>query len=423
MTGLPRLLGATRVPGDKSISHRALILAGMAGSDSTIAGLPEGQDVLSTRRCLERLGVAFEGGARIVRVKPPPDWRPGHALDAGNSGTTARLLAGALAARRCAATITGDASLLRRPMERVAAPLRALGAAIDTTEGRLPVHVRGAALRAARWDAVIPSAQVKSAFLLGALGADGESAHREAVPTRDHLERMLPSFGIACHRDDQGWFRVKGARPRGARVSVPGDPSSAATLLIAAAMLPGSELLVEGVSLNPLRLAFTQALLALGAQVEAGEEREGEGPEPAGILRVRAASELLPLRIEACDAASLIDELPLLILASAFARGESRFEGLSELRVKESDRLQAMLDLLSALGVPHELERAADGESLVVRGGGDVRPCPVDARGDHRLAMVHEVLALRLPGQESPADPCVAVSWPGFHEKLAMLAR
>jgi 3-phosphoshikimate 1-carboxyvinyltransferase len=416
---LPRLLGATRVPGDKSIAHRALLLAGLSGSDSTIAGLPEGLDVLATRRCLEKLGVAFEGGARIVRVKPPREWRPGHALDAANSGTTARLLAGALVARRCAATIAGDESLMRRPMERVATPLRALGAAVDTTDGRLPMHVRGATLHPARWEALVPSAQVKSAFLLAALGADGDSAYREAAPTRDHLERMLPSFGVTCGLDEGGWFHLRGCRPRGARVSVPGDPSSAATLLVAAAMLPGSELVIEGVAINPLRLAFTEALARMGAPVEITEQRAGESPEPEGTLRLRAPDELAPLVVEAHEAASVIDELPILLLASAFARGTSRFEGLAELRVKESDRLQAMLDLFASLGVPHE----ATAEAVSVQGGATLTPCEVDARGDHRLAMVHEALALRLPGQPSPSDPCVAVSWPGFHEKLTMLAR
>lgn len=418
MTGL-RLLGATRVPGDKSIAHRALLLAGMAGSESTLAGLPDGLDVLATRRCLEKLGVAFEGGARIVRVKPPLEWRPGHELDAGNSGTTARLLAGALVARRCAATLVGDESLSRRPMERVAAPLRALGAAIETSEGRLPLHVRSAVLRGCRWDSAVASAQVKSAFLLAALGADGESAFREAIPTRDHLERMLPSFGVTCRHAEEGWFVIRSGRPSGARVSIPGDPSSAATLLIAAALLPGSDLVIEGVSLNPLRLGFVEMLRRLGVEVAMAGEREGESPEPTGMLSVRAPAELQPFDVAAHEVPGVIDELPMLMLASAFAHGESRFDGIGELRLKESDRLAAMMRIFAGLGVPQELE----GSCLRVHGGGELRPCEVDAGGDHRLAMVHEILALRLPGQDSPADPCVAVSWPGFHEKLVMLAR
>lgn len=419
MSETPRLLGATRVPGDKSVSHRALILAAMAGSDSTLQGLPEGLDVQATRRCLEALGVALDGGPRAVRVKPPPEWRPGHVLDAANSGTTARLMAGALAARRCSATITGDESLLRRPMERVAAPLRKLGASIETTEGRLPLHVRGVGLHPASWDATVPSAQVKSAFLLAALGAPGESSYAEAWPTRDHLERMLPFFGIPVDRDDSGRLRVRGARPTGARIAIPGDPSSAAALLVAAAMLPGSDLVVENVMLNPLRLGFLDVLRRMGAETEAIEERAGEGPEPLGTLRVRAPQALAPVTVQAHETPSMIDEMPVLLLAAAFATGESRFEGLAELRVKESDRLGAMSDLFSSVGVPHAIE----GDAIAVQGGASLRPSAVDARGDHRLAMVHEILALRLPGQPSPWDPCVAVSWPGFHEKLAMLAR
>ena len=412
---MTRLLGATRVPGDKSIAHRALILAGMAGSDSTIAGLPEGLDVLSTRRCLEQVGVRFEGGVRVVRVKPPRDWRPGHVLDAGNSGTTARLLTGALAARRCSATVTGDASLVRRPMDRIASPLRALGAAIETTDGRLPLHLRGVGLHAGRFEATVPSAQVKSAFLLAALGAPGDSSYFEPWRTRDHLERMLPSFGVLLRSDAHG-LHVSGGRPSGARVSVPGDPSSAATLLIAAAMLPGSDVTVEGACLNPLRLGFAAVIERMGAIVEATPEHEG-GDEPEGLLRVRAPDELHAVNVASDETPSLIDELPLLMLAAAFARGVSRFEGLAELRVKESDRLGAMTALFTALGVAHDLEA----DALSIEGVRDETPCEVDAQGDHRIAMVHEILALRVPGQPSPRDPCVSVSWPGFHEKLASL--
>lgn len=412
---MTRLVGATRVPGDKSIAHRALILAGMAGSDSTIAGLPEGLDVLSTRRCLEQVGVVFEGGVRVVRVKPPREWRPGHVLDAGNSGTTARLMAGALAARRCSAAVTGDASLLRRPMDRIASPLRALGAAVETTQGRLPLHVRGVGLQPGRFEATVPSAQVKSAFLLGALGAPGESSYFEPWATRDHLERMLPSFGVPLRSDAQG-LHVSGGRPRGARVSVPGDPSSAAALLVAAAMLPGSDVVVEGACLNPLRLGFVGVLRRMGAHVEATPEHVG-GDEPEGLLRVVAPAELRAVSVTADETPSLIDELPLLMLAAAFARGASRFEGLAELRVKESDRLGAMTALFAALGVAHDLES----DALSVEGARDATPCDVDALGDHRIAMIHEILALRVPNQPSPRDPSVHVSWPGFHEKLASL--
>ncbi len=414
-----RLRGATRVPGDKSIAHRALILAGMAGSDSTITGVPDGQDVLATRRCLQALGVVFEGGKRTLRVRPPQEFRPGHVLDAGNSGTTARLLAGALASRRCAAEIVGDASLTRRPMERVAAPLRALGAQVDTTGGCLPLRVRPAVLHATSWAGAVPSAQVKSAFLLAALGASGESAYAEAAPTRDHLERMLPAFGVTCGVRPGGEFRLRGARPSGGRVAVPGDASSAATLLIAAAMLPGSDVVIEGACLNPLRMGFVSVLERMGVPVVVEEERGPVVPEPVGTLRVTAPGELAPVTVESHETPSLIDELPMLLLAAARARGVSRFAGIAELRLKESDRLQAMSELFTALGVPHELAT----DEIAIDGGGPLRPCAVDARGDHRLAMVHAALALALPDQPDPRDPAVAVSWPGFHEKVAELAR
>jgi len=414
---LPRLVGATRVPGDKGIAHRALLLAGMAGSESSISGLPDGLDVRSTRSCLEQVGVAFVGGARTVRVTPPAEWRPGHELDAGNSGTTARLLCGALAARRCSATIVGDASLMQRPMERVAAPLRALGADVQATGGRLPLHVRGVGLRAATWEGKVPSAQVKTAFLLAATGAPGESAYREAAPTRDHLERMLPLFGLRVERDGEGWLRLRGGRPTGGRVSVPGDPSSAAALLVGAAMLPGSDLVVEGVLLNPLRLGFAAVLSRMGAEVVMASEEGLSKFEDVGSIRVRGPAELGPVTVTAEEIPSLVDEVPLLAAAAAFAVGESRFEGLAELRVKESDRLQAVGDLLAGLGVEHELEA----DALALKGGPSHRPCVLDAHDDHRLAMVHALVALRQPGCEVPVDPCVAVSWPGFHEKLAGL--
>lgn len=420
---LPRLQGAARVPGDKSMSHRALILAGLAGGESTVSGLPDSLDVLSTRRCLERLGVVFEGNARAVRVRPPREWTPGATLDSGNSGTTARLLAGALAGRRCTATIIGDNSLSQRPMERVATPLRELGAQIDLSDGRLPLRVRFGTLAPAAWESTLPSAQVKSAFLLAALGAAGESWYRESVPTRDHLERLLPVFGIPLRIDDDGAIRVRGGlRAQGARVAIPGDPSSAAALIVAAVLLPGSNLTVEGVMLNPLRLGFLEVLSRMGAQIEVHPDVTLQGPESIGNIVVRGVDDLGPIQVAGDEVPSLIDELPLLVLAAAFTRGESRFDGLGELRVKESDRLEAIVDLLGALGVQHE----QDVDSLVLQGDPDARlgallDAPLDARGDHRLAMVHAILSLRMGDASGVVDPCVAVSWPGFHDRLRSL--
>lgn len=419
MPDLPRVVGALRVPGDKSMAHRALILAGMAGSESTVSGLPDGLDVLSTRRCLERLGVVFDGTGRSLRVRPPRDWTPGAVLDAGNSGTTARLLAGALVARRCPATITGDESLSRRPMARVAAPLRRLGANVDLADGRLPLRVGFASLAPASWEAMLPSAQVKSSFLLAALGAAGESRYRETAPTRDHLERLMPLFGVPVECDEDGTVRVRGGlRPQGARVAIPGDPSSAAVPITAAVMLPGSEVTVEGVMLNPMRLGFVEVLVRMGADIAMKVDRSLLGPEIVGSITARGMNDLEPVHVAAGEVSGIVDELPLLILAAAFTRGESRFDGLAELRVKESDRLDAMLDLLDALSVPHEL----DVDSLVLRGDPSVRPSRLpDARDDHRLALLRAVLALRAPGASFEQDPCVAVSWPGFYDRFGSL--
>ena len=413
---LPSLSGTVRVPGDKSIAHRALILAALADGESWIEGLPDGLDVKATRACLTRLGTRFDDDQGALRTVPSERWREGETLDAGNSGTTARLLAGALAARGCTATIVGDASLSRRPMERAAAPLRQLGANVELESGRLPARVTGAPLTAATWSAEVASAQVKSAFLLAALGARGESVYREAVATRDHLERMLPTFGVgvALHG---GEARVCGpAHVQPGRVSVPGDPSSAAFLLTAAVLLPRSEVRVEGVLLNPLRTAFAGVLARAGADVTIEPDAMQAGPEPVGTLVARSSS-LRALSVEADDVPRLVDELPLLVLAAAFAKGESRFAGLDELRHKESDRLAALTDLLTGLGVPHALV----GDDLLVTGGGNVRECSFDARGDHRLAMLRHVVALLVPGMDAPPDPCIDASWPAFPAALADL--
>jgi 3-phosphoshikimate 1-carboxyvinyltransferase len=390
-----RLAGSARVPGDKSTAHRALILAALARGSSRISGAPGSLDVACTRSCVEALGasVVEEAGAWVV--KPPAAPVEGLELDAGNSGTTARLLAGALAGRSCPVTIIGDDSLSRRPMERVAAPLRALGAKVGTREGCLPLVVEAAALRAADWTSVVPSAQVKSAFLFAALGAEGESSYREAVPTRDHGERLLREFGAHLRRGEEGELRLTGRRPlEGCAVTVQGDPSSAAVFLTLATLLPGSELCVEDVDRSPTRRGFAQVLRDMGAPLVEQDD---------GAIGVR----------------SLVDEVPLLALAAARARGESVFEGLGELRVKETDRLSALVGLLRDLGVPCELR----GDDLAIQGGGPLRPLDLDVRGDHRLAMLAAVLALVVPGSTVRREPCVAVSWPSFYDDLEALVR
>jgi 3-phosphoshikimate 1-carboxyvinyltransferase len=418
LSARPRLVGVAGVPGDKSVAHRALLLASMADGPSTLVGVPNGDDVAATRDAVVALGARVAAGADRWTVEPAATWAADPTLDARNSGTTARLLAGALAARGAAATIVGDASLAQRPMERVARPLLALGARVSTTGGHLPLRVEPAPLLGATWHAEVPSAQVKSAFLLAALGADGDSGYVEATPTRDHLERMLPVFGVPVHRHE-GAIRVsgRGARVRGASVVVPGDLSSAAFLLAGAALLPGSDVTVEGVGLNDTRLGFVRALDRMGAAVEVRVTRESQlGGEPTGRLRVRHAP-LRGVRVRADAVPTLLDELPLLALCAAGAEGASRFEGAGELRHKESDRLQAVLDLLVGLGVRHGLE----GDTLTVTGARELRPCGLDARGDHRIAMLLALVTLVTTGSVGNRDPCVAVSWPAFYDQLEAL--
>lgn len=417
--GLPRLVGRARVPGDKSLAHRALLLAALADAPSRLAGVPRSRDVDATRAALEALGCRCHDAGEALVVEPPRAWKAGLTLNAVNSGTTARLLAGALVGRACAATIVGDASLSRRPMDRVVRPLRRLGARVAARGdgGCLPLAVAPAPLHAAAWRAEVASAQVKSAFLLAALGVDGEVEYREATATRDHLENLLPRFGVEV-RCARGIVRLRGPqRPRAADLRIPGDASSAAVLVVGALLLPGSDVVVEDVVANPTRLGFARVLEAAGGELQVTpEEPDADRAEPTVSLRARGSA-LGPLRVTGEVVPSLVDELPLLVLAAAFARGESRFEGLGELRYKESDRLDAARGLLEALGVPHDVA----GDDLTVHGGGPVRAGGIGSRGDHRLAMVSRLLALRVPGSPAERDPVVEVSWPGFHEALDRL--
>lgn len=405
-----RLAGRVRVPGDKSTAHRALLLAALADGPSRIVGGPDSLDVLATRRCLEALGTRIDDEDGAWLVHPVERWEQDLRLDAGNSGTTARLLAGVLVGRGVGATIVGDESLSQRPMERVAEPLRALGGQVETSEAVLPLRIEPAPLRSAVWEARVPSAQVKSAFLFAALGAEGESSYVERVPTRDHGERLLREFGAPLESDGRGEHRLRGpARLRGCELRVQGDPSSAAVFVVAATLLAGSDLTVEDVEASPTRRGFLRVLRDMGAQVTEHAD---------GSVRVRA-SELVGVRVPPDEVPSLVDEVPLLALAAARARGESVFQGLGELRLKESDRLAAVLAMLEALGVPCRLRE----DDLVIQGGGPLRAAELDARGDHRLAMVQALLALLVPGTPSREEPCVAVSWPTFYDDLKALVR
>lgn len=433
MSGAPRALRPVRrvagtlvVPGDKSIAHRALLFAAIAAGRSVVRGLPPGADVRTSRHAIEALGVSVhdEAGAVVVEgrgwdglARAPA--APPLALDCGNSGTTSRLLLGLLSGRPGRFVLAGDASLSRRPMGRVTRPLAAFGAAIEGGQ-TLPLTVAGRALRAARVATGVASAQVKSALVLAALQADGESTIEEPEPTRDHTERMLASMGasIAPLAGAAAAWRVVGGCPPLAPLdlAVPGDPSSAAFLVGLASALPGSALAVRGVALNPRRVGFLRVLRQMGARVSWSEERAD--PEPIGTIEV-AGGRLAGTTIAGQEVVDAIDELPLLAVLAAVAEGETRIEGAAELRVKESDRIAATLALLRAFGA--ECEERPDG--LVVAGGARLAGTAFDARGDHRIAMAGTIAAALADGPSSlTGGEWVTISYPAFFEDLERLA-
>ena len=417
------LSGQIRVPGDKSISHRALMLGGLALGETVITGLLEGEDVLRTAAAMRALGAEVirdgEGhwrvyGAGIRGLKEPEE-----VLDLGNSGTGARLLMGAIAPQRMTAFFTGDASLRRRPMGRVLEPLQEMGArAVTRAGGRLPLALTGGALLPITYRLAVASAQVKSAILLAGLGTPGRTTILCGEETRDHTERMLCHLGakVTTTRDDDGRFAVAvEGMPElvGKPVLVPGDPSSAAFPLVAALLCPGSAVTVTGVGLNPLRTGLFETLREMGAVITGSNARE-EGGEPVGALVVRAGP-LRGVEVPAERAPSMIDEYPILAAAAACAEGRTVMRGLKELRVKESDRLSAIAAGLQACGVHASIE----GDDLTVEGKGEgakvVGGTRIETHMDHRIAMSFLVLGLASAAPIAIDDAAmIDTSFPGF---------
>ena len=414
-SGTP-LHGRTAVPGDKSISHRALILAGMAEGESRIAGLLEGQDVLHTAAAVRALGARVERDGEGWRVTGAEWCSPREIVDCGNSGTGARLLLGAAAGYPINATFTGDASLRGRPMSRVLDPLRAMGARFEG-EDRLPVTVHGGELTGTRYVNAKASAQVKSAILLAGLRADGPVEVVEPLPSRDHSERMLRAFGADVEVEplDQGWTVRLGPRRalRAVDILVPGDPSSAAFPLVAALIAPGSEVTVTGVLLNPLRTGLFATLEEMGADLTIANRREMGGEEIGDVTARHSA--LRGVEVPAARAPSMIDEYPILAVAAAFADGPTIMHGLAELRVKESDRLEAIIAGLNACG---GCARSA-GDTLEVEGARPAGGGDVATHGDHRIAMSFLVLGLaaREPVRVDRPD-MIDTSFPGFADLM-----
>ena len=436
--------GRAVVPGDKSIAHRWLILAATASGRSRLVGLPLSLDVGSTAGCLaaltdkarppldvfaQKVASRVEGGGSTWNVQAEPSAdpslevegqgrdglvRPVDRLDCGNSGTTMRLLAGVLAAAPFEVVLSGDGSLSSRPMERVAEPLRTMGASVGTDEGHAPLTVRGASLRGIRYEPQVPSAQVKSAVLLAGVAADGETAVAEPAQTRDHTERALAALGAPIETDPDG-IRIRRYQHDGFDARVPGDVSSAAFLLAAAA-ITGSRLTIESVGINPSRLHYLEVMARMGIETTCAIEGTELG-EPVGTISIEPCAEIMSVRVEPTELPLIIDEVPVLAALAAHASSDSWFLDAAELRVKESDRLQAITAGIRGMGGA----AADEGVDLVIAGGG-LDGGRVDARGDHRMAMAFAVAALGARGA-SRIDGIEAanVSYPGFVASLRAL--
>lgn len=413
------LRGAIAVPGDKSISHRALLFGALSTGETRVTGLLDADDVHSTRKAVERLGATVRAGDGEVVVVPPERLRePDDVIDCGNSGTSLRLLTGVLAGIPGLAVLTGDASLRRRPVRRVIEPLRRMGASISARDGdRLPpLAVRGGPLRGVRHVLEVASAQVKSACLLAGLFADGDTSVTEPERSRDHTERMLRGMGVPV-RTDGLTVAVGPSRPRGGRVDVPGDISSAAFFLCGAAATPGSEVTVRGLGVNPTRTGLLDVLAAMGAGLALANEREVAG-EPRADVTVRAA-ELRGTEIRGPIIPRLIDELPVVMVMATQARGRTVIRDARELRVKESDRLAAMGETLAAAGARIELFE----DGCAIEGPTPLRGVTVRTRLDHRIAMSMAIAQLFTGGDEVVLDDvaCVATSFPSFFDLLDAL--
>lgn len=420
--GGAKLRGVFSVPGDKSISHRALLIGSIAEGETTVENCLVAEDVLSTARCLCQLGVRIDGigtpsvtihgvgGANFQRSEDP--------LDCGNSGTTMRLLMGILAAQPFESFLTGDSSLQKRPMDRVALPLQRMGAKIEGRTERFlpPIWMRGGKLRPIEWALPVASAQAKSAILLAGLFANGTTLVHEPAPSRDHTERMLRAFGAKVIVKGLTVAVFGPARLKGTRVIVPGDPSSASFFLCAAAAIPDSEVTALGISVNPTRSGYLDILRQMGASVTVHNERT-RGGEPVADVTVRG-SELKGVTVSGELISKTIDELPVLAAIATVAKGPTVIRDAQELRIKESDRIATMVSELRKLGA--QVEELPDG--MIIRGEAKLKGTELQSYGDHRVAMALAVAGLLAEGEVviHNAD-CIAVSFPQFPQVLKSL--
>jgi 3-phosphoshikimate 1-carboxyvinyltransferase len=407
-----RITGHVAVPGDKSISHRSLLFGAMSEGATRIHGFGRGGDTESTISAVRALGAFVDDADDREIVVHGGDFRDAE-IDCGNAGTLMRLIAGMLAGRGGTYTLTGDESLSARPMERIGEPLRRMGAAIESVDGHAPLRITPAELHGIDYELPVASGQVKSAILLAGLDAKGATTVVEPTPTRDHTELMMEAAGIKVVRRPTS-VTVHPGRPKLDAITIPGDISSAAPLLAAAAILPGSDLTIHDLGLNPRRTGLLAVLERMGARIAIFDRRR-EGREPAGSVQIQF-DELVATTIEAAEVPSLVDELPVIALVAAHARGETRIRGAQELRVKETDRIEAVTDALRGLGArikSHEDGWTITGVPARLRGG------RIDSRGDHRIAMLGAIAGLASrEGVEVTGAEVAAISFPGFYDLL-----
>jgi 3-phosphoshikimate 1-carboxyvinyltransferase len=410
------LRGTVNLPGDKSLSHRRALMSLFTDGDVRLTHFTSGADGQSTLNCLARLCKKVVREGNSITISGPADCKSAD-LDCGNSGTTARLLMGILAGRKGEWTLTGDESLSHRPMERVADPLRKMGARIELTDGHLPARIIGSPLQGITYESPVASAQVKSAVLFAALQASGVTRYRETLPSRDHTERLL---GLSLDREgrlnlDPDAVHVSVQEISG---SIPGDPSAAVFFIAAAILIPGSEIFLPGMLVNPLRTAYFDILVKAGAPIQSENLRTLHGETVADVRSKYSPTPIAPFQIDGSLAVSCMDEIPALSILAACAQGSSIFKDIGELRVKESDRLELIAKNLHALGV--SIDSTPD--ELRIHGIGTLHGAQISTANDHRIAMAFAIAGLIASGQTVVDDgDCVAISDPAFWNELNRL--
>ncbi|MBH0160767.1 3-phosphoshikimate 1-carboxyvinyltransferase [Fictibacillus sp. 26RED30] len=420
---IQRLKGSIKVPGDKSISHRAVMFGSIAEGRTTIDGFLTGEDCLSTISCFKKLGVSIlqEGekvtveGKGLTGLTPPSE-----DLYVGNSGTTIRLMLGILANTPFESILTGDDSIAKRPMNRVTKPLKEMGATIDGNDlgNKVPLHIKGGETRGIHYTSPIASAQVKSAIILAGLDGEGTTSVKEPFKSRDHTERMLKAFGVEVETDELSVSVAGGQKLKGTHIEVPGDISSAAFFLVAGAVVPNSEITLKKVGLNPTRTGILDVLKNMGADI-AYQNKNDEASEPFGDLVIKSSA-LKGTIIEGDLIPRLIDEIPIIALAATQAEGTTIIKDAHELRVKETDRIETVVNELKKMGA--DIEATEDG--MIIHGKSSLHGASVQSYGDHRIGMMLSVAACIAEGETTLANSeAIAVSYPSFFEQLNDLTK